>query len=1052
MWKIRNIALLFVFCLLGLSSYAQTETTKDIVGSWSNNATWNDGTAPAANYDNISIDIYGTITYTGDIYFGNFQTLTINDTLIVTGNMTFNMGHVVIGSGGLLVVKGNLIENTSNGSYTIASGGRLVVFGSASIDCEMTINGEFNVSGGLSYGGSNTFTNNGNVIVGGNLNFTSGGNVYLNAGSYIGVLGDATITSTNVDPACTGEIAVVGTSTCADCSGAAGLKQDTKIDPSDPIMSVTLGMDVIAFLTDANIGETPYTNAGSGTYSGIIWTSDNYNTGCYLNVIASGDILFSDGASAGQAYFEYSTDGGYNWTTGPTAVPFYNGNLYRKDGINVSTHMIMMRLVANGLASGGTVTVDNITIAATNEGGSGTIPIDWASQPRDVCSGEPAVYEISNFADYSDIQWTAASGVTILSVSPNKAVCTVRWDNSPGQLNVTVVGGTCGGASSSVTYPITVSQPVAFHAFYTKTDITCNNTTPANGSISIGYCGGSGAVTYDWYQGPYIDHTGPATLSNLEAGTYKVQVKRGTDSEILTIDIVRPDAVVAGLANVNAFLCPSAPNSGAFDVVPSGGTAPYTVTVLRNGVNITTPSLSYTGLDAATYTINIVDANGCTGTNSVTIVTDNTAPTFTDFPDDEHMTIADYLAAVGSMSSSTALPGVTLNTSTSEIPAIPDVSAMHNLTLSFNVAQAPVSSNNADVFTVEVNYGSGWTTLLSDNNALDAASLSFPLGPDADNNPSLQIRYSATIATSGLVYTVSGASIKGVKFPATVGGGDMIGCDDNSGVCSTPTYTDAPPVWIGTCKSYTDGEFYVTRTWYTADACQTATRTQRIAVGTAPYFQAGTFPANATFDFCHNTPASVTAPTPVDACGTATVSWVVTNSASGDIVNNGLATGTGNLAGVTFPYPPTGVADSVYHVTWTVTDEAGFTLSQVQTITVKPAMVITLIPFSGDEDFCTGEEVQFNVSVTGGTGAYGVPTFTPASSVAWNSSNGNISGTYTTTGLVWNGGAGTDIVVTYTDADNGGVTGGCTTAPTFRNSTDGFRVHPNITTNAITRD
>ena len=75
--------------------------------------------------------------------------------------------------------------------------------------------------------------------------------------------------------------------------------------------------------------------------------------------------------------------------------------------------------------------------------------------------------------------------------------------------------------------------------------------------------------------------------------------------------------------------------NGSFSVITSGGTSPYNYTLL-NGATVVatftnvTGSQSFTGLASGTYTLNILDANNCPGTITVTIpVAPNPTPTIT---------------------------------------------------------------------------------------------------------------------------------------------------------------------------------------------------------------------------------------------------------------------------------------------------------------------------------------------------------------------------------------------------------------------------------------
>lgn len=990
-------------------------------GAWNGTEVWrktSDCTgafvsAPNPEADNLRIIVNNNLTVSGDLsYSKNFLSFTVNGTLIVDGDLSFPNGSsngITVGSSGLLIVKGSLTHG-GNGGVQIASGGRLVVYDDANIQCAMTVDGQFNVSGDFKYSGNHTFTLNGDVIVGKDATFTNIGNVAFNTNSYIGILGNAVFSAQN-NPTINGEIDVIGTVSGTKPPGSVTNNIETQA-PVDPIMNVFYGMDVIAFLTGSDISTNTYTNSSGDAYSGVIWTSDNYQTFCYLNVILSGEIKFSNIASKGTAYFEYSVDGGYTWDTADKIPQYGTGNLYRKDDINAPSQMVRMRLVANGLPAGETVTISNITIAATNEGSEDVYPIEWPTiMPRDICNGEQAVYVILNPGVYDDIRWNypPSSNVEIVSISPNKARCEVKWISSPGTLNVTVTGGSCGGASASITYPINVNKPTAFSASYSKTDISCSDTDPADGSITLSGCGGTGTYSYEWTEWPTANgfeipdaNRNHNQLTNLPEGTYKATVSDGIASpQNLEITIVRPAALSVSVSNAQAFLCAADAITGQFDISYSGGTWPYLIKIEKDGSEVatydgTTPTatsgtltwnpggtLTYSGLGIGTYTVTLTGAvaNGCpAATATITIVHDDEAPTFTDFPANVQMTMAEYQAAQASMA--VAVPAdqvgsIILNDGTSLFRDFTTtMGTLHNMSLKFHVGQSGATPDASDELLVEVSYeGGSWTTLQTYSGAI-SGDQTIALGMDADGKTNAQVRFTATIVTAGLTYTVSNVQISGSRFAVI-----SPTCNDNSSVCSV-SYIDSKPQW-SSCSGYSNAaaEFHVVRTWTAVDACGNSTpRTQYLSVGTAPEFT-GTFPGDETLDFCNNTP-TIQSPMASDGCGDVTVSWEVRNSAN-EVVGNGVVTTLGdNVTLPALPADPAGNTDLEYTVTWTATDEAHMTLSQDQKITIKPAIAATITAPNLD-NVCKDENVVFTVTPRGGTGTFNDTSFTPAGGT-WN--------------------------------------------------------------------
>jgi hypothetical protein len=899
----------------------------------------------------------------------------ISGLVIIDGNCIANNQLLTINETGVLVVKGNfsgdgtIIVNGQlliNGDFTSVSGGDLTI-GSSGF---MGVGGNF-------YRGNTTNVNGRLTVLG---DFTTTNNLYLGASGGFSVIGKYTVpegwaTGTICDNCELLE-------NCCTVEGVNGV-----VTADDPIWDIEIGLNTVYF-NDIDI-------VGNGELNDqVIWTYGPISANCKNRIKVS---YFMTISGTGDAVLQYS-ENGVDWSTGNPikknpAIDRYFWEGSDGNGVPIGTGTIFLRILVRSLDAGSTVTFDKILVDAFNEGGVGSTPIKWVTAPDvDVCANQLAVYEIENISDYTDIRWNYPDegNVEIVSISPNKARCEVKWKNSPGVLKVTAIGGSCGGESASVTYTINVNQPTSFSAFYEKTDISCP-TAPDNGSITLRSCGGTGTVSYQWETGPdgyAFANFAAQTISNLPEGTYTATVylnqgQPNEESQSLTIEIKRPVLVDITFdpSTLNTFLCPTDLTAGHFEIIATGGTPPYDITVTKDGLDITNSdnSLVYSNLDVGAYVVSVNDKNSCgVRTFPLSIVEDIVAPTFTNFPANVQMTMAEYQANTGSKLTTTTsnLTGGTLSapSALTSILALPSLSGLHNLKLAFTVSQSPVSINDADVFYVEMTTdGSNWNSILTDQNSLNNGTVTIPLGENADGNTNLGIRFTATIATTGLTYTVSNVQISGSRFavsPPT--------CSDNSLVCSV-SYIDSEPQW-SSCTGYSNAnaEFHVVRTWTAVDACGNSTpRTQYLSVGTAPKFTAGSFPENETLDFCNNTP-TIQSPTATDGCGTATVSWVAKNS-SNEVIGSGDNT---DLSGVTFPADPAGNTDLEYTVTWTATDEAHMTLSQDQTITIKPAIAATITAPNLD-NVCKDENVVFTVTPRGGTGTFNGTSFTPAGGT-WN--------------------------------------------------------------------
>lgn len=188
-------------------------------------------------------------------------------------------------------------------------------------------------------------------------------------------------------------------------------------------------------------------------------------------------------------------------------------------------------------------------------------------------------------------------------------------------INISATPGACSGTGSiTFTYGNTeyVSMIYCLH-------LLSNPPTPANCN------GGSGWLTA--YNGQ------PVTVSGLAPGTYQlrlqgckscspspfivnsVQVIPGTSvcnngSSIITLDPPAPNSILITTTSVDT-VCDTA--VGVIYVDSISGQSPYTYSWTGpNGFTSTDEDLVQ--LEAGVYTLNVTDANGCTGTTSVTIV------------------------------------------------------------------------------------------------------------------------------------------------------------------------------------------------------------------------------------------------------------------------------------------------------------------------------------------------------------------------------------------------------------------------------------------------
>jgi hypothetical protein len=190
--------------------------------------------------------------------------------------------------------------------------------------------------------------------------------------------------------------------------------------------------------------------------------------------------------------------------------------------------------------------------------------------------------------------------------------CFVNMPSGPYTILITDNFGNSGTVNTIV--PPSQYPPLVINA--TITDATCGQ---ANGSACCTVTGGTGNYTYQWIRFSDFQILGNGLcLSNLDPNdSYSFTVYDGGSPCFASVQIVVQENNLALSASTTNSTC-TAPNcNGAIDFT-ANGTAPFIYSWNGPGVtSVGTEDLS--GLCAGTYTVNVTDANGCTGTASYTL-------------------------------------------------------------------------------------------------------------------------------------------------------------------------------------------------------------------------------------------------------------------------------------------------------------------------------------------------------------------------------------------------------------------------------------------------
>ena len=202
-----------------------------------------------------------------------------------------------------------------------------------------------------------------------------------------------------------------------------------------------------------------------------------------------------------------------------------------------------------------------------------------------------------------------AAGV---AVSPAPVQSTPgRFDYlAAGTYNIRVDSGDCNTITAT---PIVINEPATvLEATYTTVPVTCNGN--GDGKIIITATGGTGIIKYAI--SPDNDKfLESGTFENLTPGFYDiiVQDQNGCFVLLTGIEVVQPDPIAAVVdpASIQQEYC-EGDLTGAFNIVITGGTAPYSTSLDDLNGTYVQDQVAFSGLTGGEHTVYIQDANTCT--------------------------------------------------------------------------------------------------------------------------------------------------------------------------------------------------------------------------------------------------------------------------------------------------------------------------------------------------------------------------------------------------------------------------------------------------------
>ncbi|MCC6369753.1 MAG: gliding motility-associated C-terminal domain-containing protein [Bacteroidia bacterium] len=157
-----------------------------------------------------------------------------------------------------------------------------------------------------------------------------------------------------------------------------------------------------------------------------------------------------------------------------------------------------------------------------------------------------------------------------------------------------------------VTRTINITQPPSFTIAASTQSISCATST-CSGSATLNVSGSNGTpYTYTWTPGAIST----SVATSLCAGTYTAAVRDASGCVTSTVvTIAQPPTFSAGITT-GSVACSGA-STGSINSTPTGGTGPYTFTLVSFGSTLTS-SPPYTNLPAGNYTLLIKDSSPAT--------------------------------------------------------------------------------------------------------------------------------------------------------------------------------------------------------------------------------------------------------------------------------------------------------------------------------------------------------------------------------------------------------------------------------------------------------
>lgn len=346
--------------------------------------------------------------------------------------------------------------------------------------------------------------------------------------------------------------------------------------------------------------------------------SPNISTVGYSNLSLNFDYIGNGQALTDNASVLYSINGGTNWITlnpslKSTLCPSGQGQWTAASFIlpatceNIPNLKIAFNWTNNddGIGSDPSFAVNDVEIVSASGGGgtcfvAGSVTI---GQPLAALSATAQVTPPNCGATTGSATINANGGTTPYAYSWSTGQNTATVTNlAPGNHTCTITDAK--GCTTTTNVSMPGSQQLSLST--SSTNATCAGAN--NASVSVTVQNGTAPYTYSWNNGQSTP-----SIGNLAPGNYTCQVTDATGCTATTsVTVTAPPVLTLTTTgtNVNCF----GGQTGIANAVASGGATPYFYSWSNGLAGATIQNLA-----AGSYTCVVLDANGCTINQSVTI-------------------------------------------------------------------------------------------------------------------------------------------------------------------------------------------------------------------------------------------------------------------------------------------------------------------------------------------------------------------------------------------------------------------------------------------------